>query len=129
MMTLGYHGRIQAITFLANRPSFKNFMALCKISNFTTFKTPLLSQFLSDSSKLYTMHHNHTRFTFWGISQNCKDYSILTYSLSRAICCYNFQSAISTHNFPCSPSKLYDNIDYHGKSKCLLEYEKLASST
>ncbi len=33
--------------------------------------------------------------------------------------------------FHWSPSKLYDNIGYHDKSKCLLEYcnEKLASST
>ncbi len=36
-----------------------------------------------------------------------------------------------SHNFHCSPSKLYDNIGYHDKSKCLLEYcnEKLASIT
>ena len=36
-----------------------------------------------------------------------------------------------SHNFHCSPSKLCDNIGYHGKSECLLEYcnEKLASST
>ncbi len=36
-----------------------------------------------------------------------------------------------SHNFHCSPSKLYENIGYHGKSKCLLENcnEKLASST
>ena len=42
-----------------------------------------------------------------------------------------FQSAISPTNFHWSPSKLNDNIGYHDKSKCLLEYcnEKLASST
>ena len=36
-----------------------------------------------------------------------------------------------SYNFHWSPSKLYENIDYHGKSKCLLEYclEKLAPST
>ncbi len=36
-----------------------------------------------------------------------------------------------SHNFHWRPSKLYDNIGYHDKSKCLLEYcdEKLASST
>ncbi len=34
-----------------------------------------------------------------------------------------------SHNFHWSPSILYENIGYHGKSKCLLEYcnEKLAS--
>ena len=36
-----------------------------------------------------------------------------------------------SHNFHWTPSKLYDNIGYHDKSKCPLEYcnEKLASST
>ena len=42
-----------------------------------------------------------------------------------------FSKYYFSHNFHCSPSKLYANIAYHGKSKCLLEYynEKLASST
>ncbi len=42
-----------------------------------------------------------------------------------------FLSAVSPHNFHWNPSKLYDNIGYHGKSKGLLEYwnQKLASST
>ena len=33
--------------------------------------------------------------------------------------------------FHWTPSKLYENIGYHGKSKCLLEYcnQKLSSST
>ncbi len=31
-----------------------------KFLNFTIFKSPLISQFLSDSSKVYTMYHNHT---------------------------------------------------------------------
>ena len=36
-----------------------------------------------------------------------------------------------SHIFHCSPSKRYENIVYHGNSKCLLEYcnQKLASST
>ncbi len=36
-----------------------------------------------------------------------------------------------SYNFHWSPSKLYENIGYHGKSKCLLEYcnENLTSST
>ena len=36
-----------------------------------------------------------------------------------------------SHNFHWSQSNLYENIGYHGKSKCLLEYcnQKLASST
>ncbi len=43
-----------------------SFSALCKISNFTIFKTQLLSQFSSDSSKLYTRYHNHTGGRFFG---------------------------------------------------------------
>ena len=36
-----------------------------------------------------------------------------------------------SHMFHWSPFKFYENIAYHGKSKCLLEYcnEKFASST
>ncbi len=40
-----------------------------------------------------------------------------------------FSKCYFSHNFHWTPPKLYDNIVYHGKSKCLLEYEKLASST
>ncbi len=43
-----------------------SFGALCKISNFTIFEAPLLSQFSSDSSKLYTMYHNHADCHFFG---------------------------------------------------------------
>ncbi len=41
-----------------------------------------------------------------------------------------FSTCYFSHNFYWSPYKLYNNIAYHGKSKCLLEYcnEKLASS-
>ncbi len=56
-------------------------------------------------------------------SDSSKDSIILQAVTFLAICqilhCKNYGS----------PSKLYDNIGYHGKSKCLLEYEKLASST
>ena len=97
---------------------------------FTIFKTPLFSQFSSDSSKLYTMYHNHTGCHFFGRSaKNCKNYGILKYFISRTIFCSNFQSAISPIIFILSPSKLYDIIGYHGKSKCVLEYKKLASGT
>ena len=73
-----------------------SFSALCKISNFTIFKTPPLSQFSSASSKLYTLYHNHIGgHFFWRSAKNCKNYGILKYSVSRTICCYNFQSAIS----------------------------------
>ena len=72
-----------------------SFGALCKVSNFTIFETPLLSQFSSDSSKLYTMYHIHAGCHFFGDQPKiAKNYGILKFSLSRT-CCYNFQSAIS----------------------------------
>ena len=42
-----------------------------------------------------------------------------------------FSKCYFWHNFHWSPAKLYDDIAYHGKSNCLLEYcnKKLASST
>ncbi len=42
-----------------------------------------------------------------------------------------FSKCHFSHNFHWRSSTLYDNIGYHGKSNCLLEYcnEKLASST
>ncbi len=55
-------------TFIARFLEFGlgSFGALCKISNFTTFKTQLLFQFSSDSSKLYPRCHNHTGGHFFG---------------------------------------------------------------
>ncbi len=88
-----------------------SFGAFCKIFNFTIFETPLRSQFSPDSSKLYTVYHNHTGCHFffsWRSAKRCKNYGILKYSLSRTICCYNFQSAISTTICHWSPSKHYD---------------------
>ncbi len=43
-----------------------SFGVLCKISNCTVFKTLLLSQFSSDSSKLYTRYPNHTGYNIFG---------------------------------------------------------------
>ena len=64
----GFYGAYMKGTFDARFLEFGlgSFGALCKISNFTIFETPLLSQFSSDSSKLYTMYHNHTGCHFFG---------------------------------------------------------------
>ncbi len=106
---------------------FGSFSALCKIGKF--LKTLLLSQFSSDSSKLYTRYHNHTGVTFYGDLpklQKLWHFEIFLNTGPYAAGIVNF-----SHNFHWSPSKLCDNIGYHGKSECLLEYcnENLASST
>ena len=54
------------------------FGALCKISHFTMFKTLLLSQFSSDSSKLlYRLSH------FWRSAKNCKNHGIFKFFLTQ----------------------------------------------
>ncbi len=87
-------------TFDAQFLEFGSFGALCKISNFTNFKTLLLSQFASDSFKLYTMYHNHTDCQFFcqkrvtsfrQIGDRPKIAKFLWHSLSRTICCYIFK--------------------------------------
>ncbi len=105
----------------------------CTFQNFQFYnflKTLLLSQFSSDSSKLYTRYHNHTlAVTFYGDLPKIAKIMALWNFLNTGpygAGIFNF-----SHNFHWSPSKLSDNIGYHGKSKCLLEYwnEKLVSST
>ncbi len=91
------------------------------------FKILLLSYFSSDSSKRYTRYHNHTGWHFlWRSAKNCKKimslWNLLKTRLYRTTGIFNF-----SHNCHWSSSKLCDNIAYHSKSKCLLEYcnEKL----
>ncbi len=100
----------------------------CTLQNFQFYnflKTLLLSQFSSHSSKLYTRYHNHTGCHFlWGSAKNCKKYDTWSFLNTGpyAAAIFNFSHIIQR-----SPSKLCDNIGYHGKSECLLEYcnEKL----
>ncbi len=57
----GYYSSQIEVTFDAGFLEFglESFGILCKISNFTIFKTLLLTQFSSDSSKLYTGYPYH----------------------------------------------------------------------
>ncbi len=78
----------------------------CTLRNFQFYKflkTLLLSQFSSDSSKLYTRYHNHTGCHFFGdVPKIPKIMAFWHFSQPRTICSYNFQSAISdnfSHNF------------------------------
>ncbi len=63
------------------------FGALCKISNFTIFKTLLLSQFSPNSSKLYTRYPKHRAiqaitFFFGDLPKIKKKYGILNIFLN-----------------------------------------------
>ena len=105
-----------------------------KISNVTIFKTLLLSQFSSDSSNLCTMYVNHgamQAITFWAICQKLKKNGTLNWIWTQDHIQLEIPKCYFSHNFHWRPSKLSDNIGYHGKSKCLLEYcnMKLASGT
>ncbi len=100
----------------------------CTLQN---FQTMFLSQFSSDSSKRYATYHNHTGCHFFGdLPKTEKKYGILNFFLTKNYMELEFSQCYFSHNFHWSLSKLYDNIGYHSKSKCLLEYcnEKLASS-
>ncbi len=62
------HMGIQSVTVFGDLPKFKNFMTL-------------LSQFSSNSSKLYTRYHNHIGcHFFWRSAKNFKNYGTLKFS-------------------------------------------------
>ena len=95
---------------------------VCGWFTFVGVTALFLSQFSSDLSKLYTRYHNHI---------GCHFYGTLRFFLTQDHMQLEFSKCYFSHNFHWSPSKLYDNIAYHSKSKCLLEYcnQKWASST
>ncbi len=95
----------------------------CTLQNFqfTIFKTLLLSQFSSDSSKLYTRYHNHTGCHFLG-------------GLPKIVKLWHFEIFRNTGPYAAIIKVLFlpqfalgsiqtlDNVGYLGKSKGLLEY-------
>ena len=102
-------------------------------------KFPFL-QFLKfcSSPSFHSIHLNFIQgiiiiqaVTFWRPTKNCKNYGILKFFLTQVHMQLEFSKRYFSHNFHWSPPKLCDNISYHGKLKCLLEYcnVKLASST
>ncbi len=85
-------------------------------ANFTIFITLLLS-------KLYTRYHNHTScYFFLAKCQKLQNHCTLKFFLTQDHMQLEFAKCCFSHNFHWSPSKLKNNIGYHGKSKCLLEY-------
>ncbi len=109
-----------------------NSVHFAKFTMLQFLKAPLLSQFSSISSKHYTRYHNHTGCHFLATCPKLQNYGTLKIFLTQEHSMQlEFSKCYFSHNFRWSPSKLYDNIGYHGKSKCLFEYfnEKLASRT
>ncbi len=101
---------------------------------YSFLKALFLSQFSSNSSNLTQGIMMTQAVTFWRSAKNCKHFGTLKVFLAQdhmhAAGIFKVLFALQI-NFHWSPSKLYDNFAYHGKSKCLLEYcnQKLASST
>ena len=81
--------------------------------------------FHSISSKLYTRYPNHgatQAITFWRSAKSYKKDGILKFFLSQEHRQLEISKCYFSHNFHWNPCKLYEDIGYHGKSKCLLEY-------
>ncbi len=104
-----------------------SFGACCKISNFTIFKIRSSPNFYPISSKLYTRCPNHRAIP---AIQNLWHFEFF---LNAGLYAAGSFKVLFLPQFSLewSPSKLYENIGYLGKSKCLLQYrnQKLASST
>ncbi len=81
----------------------------CTLQNFQFYnflKTLLLSQFSSDSSKLYKVSQSYRLPLFWRSAKNCKSYGTL----------WNFLNTGPYAAGIFSLSKLCDNIGYHGNT-------------
>ncbi len=79
----GYHSTYMEVTFDARFLEFGlgSFSVLGKISNFIIFKTLLLCQFSSDSSKLYARYPNRgaiQAITFFVICQKFKKKNVIS---------------------------------------------------
>ena len=155
---IGYHGAIQAITFLGNRPSFKMLWHF-EILTWDSMGKPKMWNI----SKTANGRANRRKFgtlcttvyicwvllipdslsLVWGHSVHFAKFPILQFLKLcsspnfRPIHPNFIQGIIIIQAVNFSPTihwcqtKLYENILYRGKSKCLLGYsnEKLASST
>ncbi len=92
---------------------------------YSFLKALFLSQFSSNSSNLTQGIMMTQAVTFWRSAKNCKHFGTLKVFLAQdhmhAAGIFKVLFALQI-NFHWSPSKLYDNFAYHGKSKCLLEY-------
>ncbi len=56
---------------------------------------------------------------FWRSAKNEKKYGNLKFFLKQDHMHLEISDCYFSHNFHWSPSKVYENIGYHGKYKCL----------
>ncbi len=70
-------------------------------------------------------------YVFLPSARNCQNDGTLKFFLTQDHMQLKISKCYFSHNMHWSTSKLYENIGYYRKSKCLLEYcnDKLASST
>ncbi len=59
-------------------------------------------------------------FPFWRFAPNYKNYGISKFFLIQDHVQLEISKSYFSHNFHWSPSKLYENVGYHGKSKFLI---------
>ncbi len=102
------------------------FCALRKISKFTIFKTLFL--YFIQSIIIMGLYR---LLLVLAICQKLKKIWHFEFFLTQDHMPLEISKCYFSKNFHWSPPKLYENICYHAKSKCLLEYcnEKFASST
>ncbi len=83
-----------------------SFGAICKLSNSTIFKNLLLSEFSSDSSKLYKGILIIQAVTFWRSAKNCKNYGIMAQDHMQL----EVSKCYFSHNCHWSPSKFLTTL-------------------
>ncbi len=106
---IAYHEGMQAITLLGNLPRFTKLMALWNFNIAVNGKT----------YKMWNISKTADCRAKW-IVERRDNYGVLKFFLTRHhILQLEISKGYFSHNFHWSPSKLYDNIGYHDKSKCL----------
>ena len=64
----------------------------------------------------------YSYYLFGDLSKMKKKYGILTFFLTQDHMQLEISKCYFPNNFHWNPSKIYENIGFHGKSECLLEY-------
>ncbi len=128
---------IQGVIFMPDslRLFWDHSVHFAKFPIFTIFETVLFSQLLSNfihpnfKQDILIMEQN--RLLLFGHLIKIKELWHFDFFLNTGPYAAGNCKCYFSHNFHWSPSKLYENIGYLGKSKCLYEWrnEKLASST
>ncbi len=115
------HGGMQAVTLLGNRPSLQNLWHFEIFTLESMGKPKIWNISKTDDCRAKRIIDRKAKGKLWYFE------IFLTHDHMQV----EISKCYFSHNFHWSPSKLHDNIGYHEKSKCHLEYcnEKLSSST